>query len=105
MEGQESITYVCSKYEIADSLLKKRIRYYKKYGKEGLFCKITNTRYDCDFKLKVILCVKQKSLSLTASCLKYNIPIFSTEMSWIDKYNSYGSKILYQQTRGKPMNK
>jgi transposase len=104
MEGQQSITYVSSKYQIADSLLKKWIRYYKKYGKEGLFSKITNTRYDGDFKLKVILCVKQKSLSLTAACLKYNIPSVSTLMSWMNKYNLYGSKVLYQETRGKPMN-
>lgn len=104
LSDQGSITYVSNKYKITDSLLKKWVRYYKKYGKESLVSKEKNTQYDGDFKLKVILCVKKKSLSLTGACLKYNIPSVSTLMSWIEKYDQYGSKVLYEETRGKPKN-
>lgn len=102
--NQESILSVANKYQVCDSLLKKWIRYYKKFGKESLIAKAKNSKYDSDFKLKVILEVKQKSISLAAACLKYNIPSVSTLMSWVNKYNQYGSKVLFEEKRGKPKN-
>jgi hypothetical protein len=36
--------------------------------------------------------------------VKYNIPSVSASMSWINKYNLYGSSILYQETRGGSIN-
>jgi transposase len=101
LENHQSISYVANKYQICDSLLKKWIRYYKKFGEESLVFKPGNARYDGDFKLKVVLYVKQKSISLAAACLKYNIPSVSTLMSWMNKYNQYGSKVLFEETRGK----
>jgi transposase len=102
LENHQSISYVASKHQICDSLLKKWIRYFKKFGNEGLLSKVKNTRYDGDFKLKVILHVKQESISLAAACLKYNIPSVSTLMSWMNKYNQHGSKVLFEERRGKP---
>lgn len=100
-----SISHVKSKYYIQESLLKKWLSYYKKYGKESLMPRAKTTQYDGDFKLKVVLSVKDKSLSLAGACLKYNIPSVSTLMNWVNKYDTFGTSVLYEQTLGRPMNK
>lgn len=86
---------------LAEYNLKRWIKFYQKYGSQGLIPRM-NTTYSGDFKLKVIRAVKQKSLSLSDACLQYNIPSVSTLMSWIRKYDKSGIEILYQETRGKP---
>lgn len=100
-----SKSYVSSKYCIQESLLKKWLNYYKKYGKESLKPRPKTTQYTGDFKLKVVQSIKDKSQSLTGACLKYNIPSVSTLMNWVNKYDTFGATVLYEQKLGRSMNK
>jgi transposase len=105
LKKHSSISHVKSKYCIQESLLKKWLIYYKKYGKESLKPRPKRTQYEGDFKLKVVLSVKNKYLSLAGACLKYNMPSVSTLMNWVNKYDTFGASVLYKQTLGRPMNK
>ena len=42
---------------------------------------------------------------MTGACLKYNIPSVSTLMNWVNKYDTFGATVLYEQKLGRPMNK
>ena len=96
------ITDVSNRWNIQVSVLKKWIRFYKVYGDIGLIPRAKNKTYTGSFKLKVVLLIKQKHISLSVACLQYNIPSVSTLITWIKKYDQHGPDILYKETRGKP---
>ena len=105
LKKHSSISHVKSKYCIQESLLKKWLIYYKKYWKESLKPRPKTTRYAGDFKLRLVLSIKDNSQTLTGACLNYNIPSVSTLMNWVHKYDTFGASVLYEQTLGRPMNK
>ena len=105
LKKHASISHVKTKNGIQESLLKKWLSYYKKYGKDGLIPRANTTQYEGDFKLKVVLIIKNKTLSMSSACLKFNIPSVSTLMNWVSKYDTFGASVLYKQTLGRPMNK
>lgn len=102
LKKHQGTALVARKRKIHLSQLHKWINQYNEYGKAGLKPKTKNTIYSGSFKLKVVLLIKQNTISLTVASLKYNIPSVSTLMSWIRKYDQHGAEILYKETRGKP---
>jgi transposase len=59
-----------------ESNIRKWVSFYKKYGEIGLVPR-KNQSYKVDFKLKVLKEIKEKFLSLSEACLKFNIPTSS----------------------------
>ena len=48
------------------------------------------------------MCISQKSLSLRAACIKFDIPSESTIVTWQKRYNKEGLLGLETKTRGRP---
>lgn len=77
------------------------IRFYQKYGKKGLQPRETK-KYSLEFKLKVLKAIKQDSLSLSQTCLMFNIPSKSMIMNWKKNFKQSGIVGLHHKPRGKP---
>lgn len=77
------------------------IRFYQHYGKNGLKPR-KNKKHSLEFKLKVLESMKQDALSLSQTCLKFNIPSKSMIMGWDRSFKKSGIVGLDNKPRGKP---
>lgn len=83
------------------SNLRKWISVYNQFGSAGLLPRM-NQKYSADFKMKVLLHLEKKSLSLKEACLKFNIPSSSVVIQWQRSYARDGSAGLITKPRGRP---
>lgn len=86
-----------------ESNIRKWIGFYKTYGKQGLLPR-KNQSYSVDFKLKVLKLIEKDFLSLSAVCLKFNIPDASIIIKWQRDFTKFGLEGLQSKPRGKPKN-
>ena len=84
-----------------ESNIRKWINFYKFYGKAGLLPR-KNKSYSIDFKLKVIKAIKQESLSLSETLIKFNIPDSAIVLKWQKDFVNFGFEALQSKPRGKP---
>ncbi len=87
---------------ISPTHLGRWLNFYLKYGKEGLLSR-KNRTYDSAFKLKVLLAIEKKCLSLSQACLLFNIPNDGIILAWQRQFKNYGTPGLTQKPRGRPI--
>lgn len=95
-----SYSQVCDEYGVCRTQLQRWVRFYQLHGLEGL--KFKSNHYTGDFKLQVLQEMEKRSLSLSETCLKFNIPSDSILVTWVNKYEHYGISGLYKDNRGRP---
>lgn len=100
IDNHFSYPQVCDEFGVCRSQLQRWVRFYQLHGLEGL--KFKSNNYSGDFKLQVLQEMEKRSLSLSETCLKFNIPSDSILASWVNKYKHYGISGLYQDNRGRP---
>lgn len=96
-----SAGYVSKLKELNNTTIVKWIDCYKTYGKAGLEPR-KNTKYTVDFKLKVLKSMESDFRSLSATCLKFNIPTNSIIIKWKKDFANFGIEGLQSKPRGKP---
>lgn len=94
--------YVSKAKGISESNIRKWVDFYKVFGKTGLLPRI-NQSYSIDFKLKVLKTINKESLSLRASCLKFNIPDQAIIVKWKKDFANFGIEGLQPKQRGRPI--
>lgn len=102
LKEHRSIGSVATKNGFAESNLRKWIGFYQKYGSEGLLPR-KNQKYNMDFKLKVLHHIKEKFLSLSEACLKFDIPSKSIIINWQRLYAEDGLAGLISKPKGRPV--
>lgn len=90
--GKKSATDISRELGIHKSMVERWVSFYRRYGIEGIL-PIRNN-YSGDFKLKVLAEMKNKSLSLNETCLRFKIPSLSTLINWIKIFDSQGAEGL-----------
>lgn len=101
VEKNHSIKDVSRIKSIDDSLVKKWVAFYKRYGKIGLIPR-KNISYTIDFKLKVLKHIEKYKLSLKKACLEFNIPAESNIIKWRNNFTKFGVEGLKSKPRGRP---
>jgi len=94
--------YVSKAKGISKSNIRKWVDFYKTFGRIGLLPRI-NQSYSIDFKLKVLKIIKKESLSLRASCLRFNIPDQAIIVKWKKDFANFGIEGLQPKQRGRPI--
>jgi len=97
-----SIEYVSKLRGLNESNIRKWVGFYKTYGLVGLLPR-KNKSYSFDFKLFVIRTIKEESLSLRESCLRFNIPDVSIIVKWKKDFANFGVEGLQPKPKGRPI--
>ena len=84
-----------------ESNIRKWVNFYNKFGELGLLPR-KNQSYSVDFKLKVLKSIDKDFLSLTAVCLKFNIPDSAIIIKWQKDFSNFGLEGLQAKAKGKP---
>jgi len=101
LSGYSSIKSVAVKYGFSDSMLKKWIKFYQKFGPKGLQSRQPQS-YDASFKLKVLETINNKSLSLSEASLEFNIPSPSIIFNWQRRFAKDNLHGLSDKPKGRP---
>lgn len=91
---------VANKKRVHPSSVKKWVRLYNHYGKDGLTPR-NNRSYSVDFKFKVLQSIQKESLSFVDCCLKFDIPDAGIILKWKKDFINFGFEGLKQKTRGR----
>lgn len=94
--------YVSNLKGIARSNIRKWVSFYNTQGKIGLLSR-KNQSYTIDFKLKVLKAKEKESLSLMATCLRFNIPDKAIIAKWKKDFVNFGLEGLQPKQRGRPI--
>lgn len=81
-------------------MLDKWVVHYETYGIYGLIPKGKNNSYSQEFKYNVISTIEKQNLSLSETCLKFNIPSESIILKWQKDFTNFGLEGLKSKTRG-----
>ena len=102
LKNRQSLSVIAKENDIGTTSLKDWIRWYLKFGNEGLLPVQKNANYSISFKLKVLQTIESKSLSLSQACLTFNIPTSSIIRRWQREYAKEGSAGLKPKPKGRP---
>lgn len=101
LRKNQSIKSVAKGGDVHLSQLKRWINIYHQQGYRGLIPR-QNQFYTVDFKLNVLNSVSKKFLSLNEACLEFNIPSYSTIITWQQRFDKFGIEGLSNKPRGRP---
>jgi len=101
LEKHYSTIVVSKQKGVAKSNIQKWVNFYLEYGKSGIQPK-KNNKYSLDFKIEVIKAIKQESLSLNRTCLRFNVPEASIIFQWKKKFDKFGIEGLKNNPKGRP---
>lgn len=101
LNNHRSTESVSIEKDISQTNLRRWVGFFRKYGREGLVSR-KNQNYSSDFKLKVMLTIDKKSLSLSEACLFFNIPNEAVIINWQRKFEEYGVSGLEHKPKGRP---
>ncbi|KQX15303.1 transposase [Flavobacterium sp. Root420] len=101
LKNHQSIYSVAKENNFDGSNLRKWIKFYQRYGQEGLLPR-KNQKYPSDFKLKVLQRIENKSVSLREACVEFNIPSDSIIIQWQKNYKDRAIAGLECKPTGRP---
>lgn len=101
LEHHRSVLSVAVENNFDESNLRKWIKFYQHYGKEGLLPRLNQT-YSLIFKQNILQTIKKKSLSLREACVEFNIPSESIIIQWQRIYKDQGILGLKDKPKGRP---
>ena len=77
----------------------KWVRKYQEHGEKGLIK--NNQKYDGKFKQNVVEYMHKNHLSLTETCIKFNLGNNQIVAKWEKIYSKEGPQALYEERRGR----
>ena len=83
----------------SDTTVYKWVKQYKEHGIEGLFRNRIN--YDGSFKQLVVEYMHNNHLSLSETCMRFNLGSHCTVGKWEHIYYEEGPQALYEERRGR----
>ena len=86
----------------SDYTVSKWVRQYKEHGVKGLLK--NQNRYDGKFKQNVVEYMHNNHLSLSETCMKFNLGNHDIVGKWERIYYEEGPQALYQEQRGRKRN-
>ena len=86
----------------SDYTVSKWVRQYKEHGATGLFK--NHTKYDGKFKQNVVEYMHNNHLSLSETCMKFNLGNHDIVGKWERIYYEEGPQALYEERRGRIKN-
>jgi transposase len=101
LEKHYSCGSVSKQKGINESNIRKWVGFYKSQGKTGLLPR-KNQSYSVDFKLKVLKSISKEFLSLSQTCLKFNIPDAAIILKWQKDFANFGLDGLQPKPKGRP---
>ena len=101
LEKHSSIESVSNQKGVSKSNLGKWVGFYKQYGFIALLPR-KNQSYSVNFKLKVLKAIDKDFLSLSETCLKFNIPDAAIIVKWQRDFANFGLEGLQSKPRGRP---
>ncbi|MBY0244698.1 MAG: transposase [Sphingobacteriaceae bacterium] len=101
LEKHYSCGMVSVQKGVEESNIRKWVGFYKEYGYAGLLPR-KNQSYSVSFKSKVLRLIEKEHLSLSKTCLKFNIPDSAIIIKWRKDFANFGLAGLQPKTRGRP---
>jgi transposase len=101
IENNYSTKHVSRIKGITESIIRRWVNFYKKYGKIGLIPR-KNVSYTIAFKLKVLKSLEKNGFSLKEACVEFNIPSESIIIQWRNNFTKFGIEGLNPKPRGRP---
>lgn len=101
LKNYRSTESVSTEKGISQTNLRRWVGFFRKYGKEGLVLR-KNQNYSSDFKLRVLRAIDNKSLSLSETCLFFNIPNEAVIINWQRRLKEHGVPGLEHKPKGRP---
>ncbi|MCE5980158.1 helix-turn-helix domain-containing protein [Pseudomonas sp. JR33AA] len=95
-----SIHEVAIKHGLSPSILRRWVKGHEAHGAAGLATKYS--RYDAQFKLKVLQCIEQEGLSAQQACIRFDIRGPSSIRQWKKRYDAGGVKALQPHRHREP---
>lgn len=89
LNDEISILQIANKYSLNVSSVKRWLRKFKTFGKEGLFDSIKDKSYSNELKKAAVLAYLNGEGSLDSICIKYKIHAQKQLSDWILKYNGH----------------
>lgn len=99
IKGDCTISSLIIKHSLERSQVRRWVHHYRRHGIKGL--QTTNNSYTTDYKLNVINFMNANSLSLTQTCIEFNIHSISILSRWLSVYKQDGIIGLSKETRGR----
>ncbi len=101
LEKHYSIESVSNQKGVSKSNLGKWVGFYKQYGVIALLPR-KNQSYSVNFKLNVLKTIDKDYLSLSETCLKFNIPDAAIIIKWQKDFYNFGLEGLKPKPKGRP---
>ena len=92
--------YVAKLFGVNHESLRKWIKKYQKFGYSGLIKNI-NQSYSGDFKIAVVEYMHKNNLSLSETCIQFNLGSHSVVSKWERIYYEEGPQTLELERRGR----
>jgi len=86
-------------FGIEESNVRNWVAFYREHGLEGL--KPIRNKYTPEFKVMVILEMKNNFLSFRETCVRFKIPSVGTLLKWVNIYDQEGPEGLLKENRGR----
>ena len=99
INGYMGCTRLSKEYSIHETNIMKWVNQYKEHGVGGLIA--TNDSYSGDFKVHVVEYMRETGTSASKTAIHFNIPSYSTVLSWERIYLEEGAVALTEERRGR----
>lgn len=100
LDGKGGFSATSKHFGVNHELLRGWVKKYQQHGPAGLI-KQKLSSYNGDFKLNVIEYMHNNHLSLSETCMKFNLGNHDIVGKWERIYYEEGPQALYQERRGR----
>ena len=101
MSGQGGYEYLGKKHQLDESIIRRWIASYKRYGEEGLKKSRRKQIYSFEFKLQVVELYLTSELSYQQLALKVGMTDPPTITRWVNEYRAAGPEALKPRKKGR----
>ena len=102
LSGPLGYTLTAKKHGIVTSQLKRWVRSYKEFGRNGLSVKKKKQFYSVQFKLDVLNFMKQTGASYQDTAIQFKMNNLSLIANWNSKFLKEGIEGLQEKAKGRP---
>jgi len=102
LSGSLGYRAIAKKYGIADSPLRRWVRAFQEFGRDGLSVKKTKQFYSVQFKIDVLNFMKRTGASYQDTAIHFNLNDPTLVASWNLRFLKEGIEGLQNKSKGRP---
>ncbi|MCM3390733.1 transposase [Ureibacillus chungkukjangi] len=102
LSGSLGYRTIAKKYGIADSPLRRWVRAFQEFGRDGLSVKKTKQFYSVQFKIDVLNFMKRTGASYQDTAIHFNLNDPTLVASWNLRFLKEGIEGLQNKSKGRP---